>query len=162
LHKAEQRGLEIPSDVAFFIAESFPNNVRQLEGAINRLGAHCRLLNVPITEQLVQQTLREMLPCSPKQKISVVQILRAVAAVFQIRVNELTGNSRAKKIATARQIAMFLAKEMVKEPLTSLGSAFGKTHSTILHACKCIEKKISADETLRRQIDMVRRKVGTC
>lgn len=157
LHKAEQRGLEIPKDVAFFIAESFSNNVRQLEGAINRLGAHCRLLNVPITEQFVQQTLRDMLPCAPMQKINVVQVLRAVAVVFQIRVNELTGNSKVKKVSLARQVAMFLAKEFVKEPVTAIASAFGKTHSTILHACNCIEKRTaSEDEALFRQIDMVR------
>jgi chromosomal replication initiator protein len=158
-HKAEQKGLHLPHNVAFFIAEHIHNNVRQLEGAVNRLSAHCRLLNLNITEELVTRTLREMLQQAPREKISVEQILKSVATIFQVRVSDLKGSMRTKDIALPRQVAMYLAKEMISESLMMLGASFGKTHSTILHACKSIEKKVATDETLRRQIGMVRRNI---
>jgi chromosomal replication initiator protein len=161
MHKAEQKGLHIPHNVAFFIAEHIHNNVRQLEGAINRLSAHCRLLDLNITEELVSKTLREMLQSAPREKISVEQILKSVAAVFQVRVSDLRGSTRTKDVVLPRQVAMYLAKEMINESLIMLGISFGKTHSTILHACKNIEKKVATDETLRRQIGMVRRNIDS-
>ena len=158
--KAEQKGLHIPHNVAFFIAEHIHNNVRQLEGAINRLSAHCRLMNLNITEELVTKTLREMLQQAPHEKISVEQIIKSVATVFQVRVSDLKSSTRTKDIALPRQVAMYLAKEMINESLIMLGASFGKTHSTILHAYKNIEKKVATDENLRRQIGMVRKNIG--
>lgn len=160
-HKAQQKGLEIPSEIAFFIAEHIYNNVRQLEGAVNRLSAHCRLMNLRITEDLVQKTLREMLQKAPGQKVSVEQILKCVAAVFQVRVSDLKGTIRTKEVALPRQVAMYLAWKWINESLQMLGASFGKTHSTILHACKNIEKRIADDDILRRQINMVERNIST-
>lgn len=159
-HKAQQKGLNIPNNIAFYIAEHIFNNVRQLEGAVNRLSAHCRLMNLNITEELVEKTLREMLQHAPRQKISVEQILKCVAAVFQVRVSDLRGTARTKDVALPRQVAMYLAWKWINESLQMLGASFGKTHSTILHACKSIEKKISDDDTLRRQINMVERSIS--
>lgn len=159
-HKAIQRGLDIPSKVAFFIAEHIFNNVRQLEGAVNRLSAHCRLMDLRITEELVENILREMLQSAPKQRISVEQILKSVATVFEVRVSELKGTGRTKDVALPRQVAMYLACKLIKESLQMLGASFGKTHSTLLHACKTIEKKLAEDETLRRQIGMVERNIA--
>jgi chromosomal replication initiator protein len=159
-HKAQQKGLSIPNNIAFFIAEHIYNNVRQLEGAVNRLSAHCRLMNLTITEELVEKTLREMLQQAPAQKISVEQILKSVATVFQVRVSDLRGTARTKEVALPRQVAMYLAWKWINESLQMLGASFGKTHSTILHACKTIEKKIADDETLRRQISMVERNIS--
>lgn len=161
LNKAEMKGLKIPSGVAFFIAEHVQNNVRQLEGAVNRLSAHCRLMELNITEELVEETLKEMLQKSPNERISVEQILKSVATVFQVRVSDLRGSTRTKTVALPRQVAMYLAKEMINESLMMLGAHFGKTHSTILHACKNIEKKVQTDEILRRQIGMIRRNIGS-
>jgi chromosomal replication initiator protein len=159
-YKAEQKGLHIPHKIAFFIAEHIHHNVRQLEGAINRLSAHCRLMNLNITEELVEKTLREIMQQAPHEKITVDQILKSVAAVFQVRVSELRGSIRTKEIALPRQVAMYLAKEMINESLIMLRGAFGKkTHSTIIHACKNIEKKLAVDENLRRQVGMVRRSI---
>lgn len=159
-HKAQQKGLEIPNNVAFFIAEHIYNNVRQLEGAVNRLCAHCKLLDLNITEELVEKTLREMLQQAPNKKISVEQILKSVAAVFQVRVSDLKGSTRTKDIALPRQVAMYLAYKMINESLQMLGASFGKTHSTILHACKSIEKKVATNDILRRQIGMVERNIA--
>lgn len=158
-HKAQQKGLKIPNDVAFFIAEHIYNNVRQLEGAINRLSAHSRLMDMSITEELVEKTLKEMLQHAPRQKISVEQILKSVAAVFQVRVSDLKSAARTKEVALPRQVAMYLACKLIKESLQILGAYFGRTHSTLLHACKNIEKKVACDEMLRRQISMVERNI---
>lgn len=158
-HKAELKGLHIPHKVAFFIAEHIYHNVRQLEGAINRLSAHCRLLDLNITEELVSKTLREMFQQAPRDRISVEQILKSVAAVFQVKVSDLKGSNRTQDIALPRQVAMYLAKEMINESLNMLGASFGKTHSTILHAYKNIEKKVATDDNLRRQIGMIRRNI---
>lgn len=159
-NKAQQKGLNIPNPIAFFIAEHIYNNVRQLEGAVNRLSAHCRLMNLTITEEFVEKTLREMLQHAPTQSISVEQILKCVAAVFQVRVSDLKGTVRTKDVALPRQVAMYLAWKWINESLQMLGASFGKTHSTILHACKSIEKKIIDDDTLRRQITMVERNIS--
>jgi chromosomal replication initiator protein len=158
-HKAQQKGLTLPNQIAFFIAEHIYNNVRQLEGAVNRLSAHSRLMNLAITEELVEKSLREMFQQAPGQKITVEQILKSVAAVFQVRVSDLKGTMRTKEIALPRQVAMYLAWKWINESLQMLGVSFGKTHSTILHACKNIEKKIADDEMLRRQISMVERSI---
>jgi chromosomal replication initiator protein len=155
--KAEAKGLKLPNKIAFFIAEHIYNNVRQLEGAVNRLTAHCRLLRLEITEEFVEKTLREMLQALPAQKVTIDSILKSVAAVFQVKVSDLKGSTRTKEVALPRQVAMFLAKEMVNESLVMLAASFGKTHSTLLHACKAIEKRSGEDQMLKRQIDMVRR-----
>ena len=160
-HKAQQKGLNLPNHIAFFIAEHIYNNVRQLEGAVNRLSAQSRLMNLSITEEIVEKTLREMLQQAPRQKVSVEQILKSVAAVFQVRVSDLKSATRTKEVALPRQVAMYLAWKWINESLQMLGASFGKTHSTILHACKMVEKKISEDETLRRQIGMVERNINT-
>ncbi len=156
-HKADLKELKIHNNVAFFIAEHIYSNVRQLEGAINRLTAHCRLLGQDVTEELVEETLSELFQTAPKRRVSVENILKSVATVFEVRVSELKGTSRTKEVALARQVAMYLSKEMIRESLVMIGASFGKTHSTILHACKTIENKIKKDEFLRRQIALCRR-----
>lgn len=159
-NKAKQRGLELPSKIAFFIAEHVYHNVRQLEGAINRLSAQSRILDFALTEEFVEKTLSEMFQQVSSQRITVEQILKSVAAVFQVRINDIKGTVRTKDIALPRQIAMYLACKWIKESLQVLGTSFGKTHSTLLHACKTIEKRLSEDETLRRQVNMVERSIN--
>lgn len=158
-HKAQQKGLMIPNKVAFFIAEHIYSNVRQLEGAINRLSAYARMLDQEITVELVENSLGELFQLPPKQKISVENILKSVATVFEVRISDLKGTSRTKEVTLPRQVAMYLAKEMMNESLMMIGASFGKTHSTILHACKTIENKIKKDESLRRQIALCRRHI---
>lgn len=158
-HKAELKGLHIPNKIAFFIAEHIYSNVRQLEGAVNRLSAHSRLLDLELTEEFVENTLEELFQMAPIAKISVEHILKSVATVFQVRVSDLRSTLRTKEIALPRQVAMYLAKEMINESLIMLGASFGKTHSTILHAWKNIDKKISQDDHLRRMVNMVKRNI---
>lgn len=157
-YKAEQKGFRIPQKVAFFIAEHIFNNVRQLEGAINRLSAYCRMMNLDATEEVVEKTLSELFQYSPKKKVSVDHILASVATIYDVRVSDLKGSGRSKDVAFPRQVAMYLAKELLNDSLMKLSSAFGgKTHSTLLHAWKKIASQMESDETLRRQIEMAKR-----
>jgi len=159
-HKAEQKGLDLPNEIAFFMAEHLYNNVRQLEGAVNRLNAHCRLLNAPLTREFVINTLGEMFQQSPKNLITVEQVLKGVESIFQVPVRDIRSKKRTKEIALARQVAMYLAKQLVNDSLVSLAVYFEKTHSTILHAFDTIEQKIQEDDKLKRQIDLVKRNLG--
>ncbi|MBS0635244.1 MAG: chromosomal replication initiator protein DnaA [Verrucomicrobia bacterium] len=156
-HKAEQRGFLLSSNVAFHIAEHIHQNIRQLEGALNRLSAYAKLMNIAITEDLVEKTLRDMFQLAPREKISIENILKSVATVFQVKASDLKSATRTKEIAIPRQVAMFLAKELINESLVMIGEFFGRTHSTVLHACKSIEKEVHENETLRRQVEMVKR-----
>lgn len=156
-YKAEKKGIKIPNKVAFFIAEHIFNNVRQLEGAVNRLTAYAGLMQSEITQDLVERTLSEMLQYVPQKKVTVESILRSVSSMFNVRVQDLRGNTRKKEVAFPRQVAMYLAKELINESLIKLASAFGgKTHSTLLHSWNKIRKQIESDETLRRQIQMTK------
>ena len=156
-YKAELRGLKIPSKVAFFIAEHIYHNVRQLEGAINRLGAYASMLGQEVTQDMVENTLGELLSYVPQKKITVENILKSVSSMFNVRVQDLRSNKRNKEIAFPRQVAMYLAKELINESLMKLASSFGgKTHSTLLHSWNKIKKQLEQDETLRRQIHMTK------
>ncbi|MFZ4772651.1 MAG: chromosomal replication initiator protein DnaA [Chlamydiia bacterium] len=156
-HKAEKKGMTIPNSIAFFIAEHIFSNVRQLEGAINRLGAYCRMCGMDVTQELVEKTLGEMLQFVPKKRVTVESILKSVASMFNVRVNDLKSTSRTKEIAFPRQVAMYLAKELINESLVKLASSFGgKTHSTLLHSWTKIKKQMENDEKLKRQIVMTK------
>ena len=156
-HKAELRGIRLPPKIALFIAEHIFNNVRQLEGAVNRLSAYARLIGKDVTEEVVENTLGELLQHNPKKSISVDNILRCVSTLSEISISELRGTSRTKKVALYRQVAMYLAKELMTDSLVKLASAFGgKTHSTLLHAWRKINQQLQKDETLRRQIEIAR------
>lgn len=160
-HKSEIRGLNIPNQIAFFIAEHIYNNVRQIEGAINRLSAHSRLMSEQLNEEIVEKILAELFQSNaPHRKISVEGILKSVATVFEVKISQIKGGVREQDIALARQVAMYLAKEMIDDSLTKIAASFGgKTHSTLLHSWKKISNRIQVDETLKRQVQMVRRNI---
>ena len=157
-HKAELRGIRLPHKIALFIAEHIFHNVRQLEGAINRLSAFSRLINKEVTEDVVENTLGELFQQHPQKRVDVENILKCVSAIFEVRISDLKGTSRTKDVALPRQVAMYLAKELMTDSLMKLASAFGgKTHSTLLHAWKKIREKLQSDESLRRQVEIARR-----
>ena len=157
-YKAELKGIRLPQKIAFFIAEHIYNNVRQLEGAINRLSAYCKMLGLDITEETVERSLSELFQLAPSKKISVENILKSVSLIFEVKISDLKSDSRSKDVAFPRQVAMYLAKELINESLMKLSAAFGgKTHSTLLHAWKKISGQVAQDERLRRQIDMAKR-----
>ncbi len=159
-YKAESMKLTLSNDIAFYIAEHIYNNVRQLEGAINRLSAYCRLMHLKPTQDVVDSTLSEMFQSPICSKISVDRIIYSVASMFNVRENDLRGTSRAKEIAFPRQIAMYLAKELLGDSLMKIASAFGgKTHSTLLHAWKKISLRLESDEILKRKVQITKQSI---
>jgi len=158
LNKAQQRSLKLSNAVAFFIAERMYSNIRQLEGAINRLYAYCHLMNLEPTREIAENVLDEMLHYIPKEQVTVDNIMESVASFFEVKVSDLKGDVRLKNIAFARQVAMFLAKELIDDSLMKIASSFGgKTHSTLLHAWKKITDELKENETLSRQIQMIKK-----
>jgi chromosomal replication initiator protein len=158
--KSLQKGFSIPNSVAFFIADHIYHNVRQLEGAINRLAAHCRLTQTPLTEEIAENLLKETLYSSSPNKITVESILKSVATVFEVRMGDLKGETRVKEIALPRQVAMYLAKELMQESLMKLASSFGgKSHSTLLHSWKKISLEMEKNPLLKKQIFMARKNI---
>lgn len=158
--KSLQKGFSIPNSVAFFIADHIFHNVRQLEGAINRLAAHCRLTETPLTQEVAENLLKETLYSSSPNKISVESILKSVATVFEVRMSDLKGETRVKEIALARQVAMYLAKELLQESLMKLASSFGgKSHSTLLHSWKKISLEMEKNPVLKKQIFLARKNI---
>jgi chromosomal replication initiator protein len=144
--------------VALFIAQHIYHNVRQLEGAINRLSAYSRLIGQEVTPEVAESTLGELLHPSQQKKISVDHILKCVSTLSEVSISDLRGSSRSKNVALYRQVAMYLAKELMTDSLSKLASSFGgKTHSTLLHAWKKIKDLLQKDETLRHQIEIARR-----
>jgi len=159
-NKAELKSLQISNDVAFFIAEHIYHNVRQLEGAINRLCAHARFQGTELSIEAAERILNELVQPVHQKKISVESIFQSVAAVYEVRISDLKGDSRQKNIAFARQVAMYLAKEMIEDSLIKLAASFGgKTHSTLLHAWKKISDQLQSNEELSRQLQMIRRNI---
>jgi chromosomal replication initiator protein len=159
-HKAEMRGLRLSHPIALFIAKHIFHNVRQLEGAINKLTAFSKLIGKELTEEVIETTLGELFQHEPRHRISIENILRCVAAIFEVRISDLKGSSRTKDIALARQVAMYLAKELMTDSLMKLASAFGgKTHSTLLHGWKKVREQLEKDDRLRKQVEMARSKL---
>lgn len=160
-NKAQQKDAIIPNEVAFFIAEHIYSNVRQLEGAINRLCAYSKLMHSEIDIKTAEIFLKEMFQYKATGEITVEAILKGVASLFEVKISDLKSNTRLKNIAYARQVAMYLAKELMKDSLVTIASSFGgKTHSTLLHAWKKIAEKAKQDETLSRQIQMIKRNLN--
>lgn len=159
-HKAELKGMTLQNRVAFFIAEHVYNNVRQLEGAINRLSAYCRLMHEEATEDVAKQTLSEIFEPPEKPMVTIDGILNQVSTTFNVTIEDLKGSSRVKKFAEPRQVAMYLAKEMLSDSLSQVASCFGgKKHSTVIHAWKKVAKQVENDEGLLEQIKQTKQKL---
>ena len=160
-HKAEQRGLQIHPSIAFFIAEHIYANVRQLEGAINKLCAYAQIMQVPLSKETVAEILSEVFQQTPGKEVSIEDILQVVATLFEVRISDIKGDSRVQDIILARQIAMYLAKELLTDSLSKMASFFGgKTHSTLLHAWKKISEKLKKDDSLKRQVELARQQIS--
>lgn len=149
--KAQRYQVILPDDVSFFIAERFRSNVRDLEGALNRVIANSNLTGNPINMDLVKTALKDLLLLQDKQ-ISIDNIQKTTAEYYKIRVADLLSKRRSRSVARPRQVAMALSKELTNHSLPEIGDAFGgRDHTTVLHACRKInelrqtEQKIEED-----------------
>lgn len=145
--KAQNSGMEVPNDVLTLIAEQVTDNVRELEGALTRVHAMASLNRQPLTRALAEQTLQDFF--SSDVEITPTDIITTTAQYFQLTFDDLVGTSRTKNIAMARQIAMYMTREMTNLSLVDVGEIFGgRDHSTVMHACK----KISSEMSEKREV----------
>lgn len=142
IKKAQQNLVTLPEDVAFFIAKRIKSNVRDLEGALQRVMAFSRFTNQPLSIDMAQEALKDLLALHQKL-VTLESIQKTVGEYFKVRVSELLSKKRTRSIARPRQIAMALAKELTNHSLPEIGEAFGgRDHTTVLHACrKVVELK---------------------
>ncbi|MBT8141285.1 MAG: chromosomal replication initiator protein DnaA [Gammaproteobacteria bacterium] len=153
MQKAELAQIQLPENVAFFIAQNIRSNVRELEGALRRVVANARFTGQPISLDFAKQALRDLLAVQEKL-ISIENIQKTVASYFKIRVNDLTSKTRTRSIARPRQVAMALAKELTRHSLPEIGKAFGgRDHSTVIHAQKKIKALRESDHRMREDYD---------
>lgn len=146
--KAEQANVSVPDDVAFFIAERFKSNIRELEGALKRVIAHAHFTGQPITQDFARQALKELLAVHDKP-VTIEKIQKQVAAYYKIRVADLLSSRRTRSITRPRQLAMSITKQLTRHSLPEIGGAFGgRDHTTVLHACRKIVELRCEDSLL--------------
>lgn len=145
MKKAEQAGVSLPSEVAFFIGKRIHSNVRELEGALRRVMATANFTGQPITLEFAKEALKDLLSLQAKL-VTVENIQKTVADYYKIRLSDLLSSRRNRTIVRPRQIAMALAKELTALSLPEIGARFGgKDHSTILHACRKTQELCGTD-----------------
>lgn len=145
-------GIDLPEDVAHFIAESVSSNVRELEGALTRLHAVCSIQNIPLTVKSAQSALKAIL--QPKiVQLSVDDIKKAVASHFGLKVTEMVSKRRTKNLSFPRHIAMYLCRKHTTASYPEIGNNFGgRDHSSVIHAASVVSSKIQSDEEVRSLI----------
>ncbi|GGF64522.1 chromosomal replication initiator protein DnaA [Alteromonas lipolytica] len=140
MRKAAENNIQLPNEVAFFIAKRLRSNVRELEGALNRVIANANFTGRPITIDFVREALRDLLALQEKL-VTVDNIQKTVADYYKIKVSDILSKRRSRSVARPRQVAMALAKELTNHSLPELGNLFGgRDHTTVLHACRKIEQ----------------------
>ncbi|MEO8400593.1 MAG: chromosomal replication initiator protein DnaA [Gammaproteobacteria bacterium] len=144
MSKAELANINLPYEVAFFVAKRIRSNVRELEGALKRIIANAHFTGKPITVDFVKDALRDLLALQDKL-ITIENIQKTVAEYYKVKIADLLSKRRSRSVARPRQMAMALAKELTNHSLPEIGDAFGgRDHTTVLHACRVIaEFKLS-------------------
>ena len=154
--KAEQSGIDLDSDVAFFIARRIQANIRELEGALRRVIVTTQFSKRPITIESTKDALKDMISAHAKM-ITLDNIQRTVAKYYNIKIQDLTGARRTRSIARPRQIAMALAKELTSHSLPEIGESFGgRDHTTVLHAVRKIEELRESDSKISDDYNLLR------
>ncbi len=155
--KAEQRHAAVPQKVLEFLAHKITSNVRELEGALNRITAHATLVGRDISLETVQDVLQDLLRANDR-RASIEDIQRKVAEHFNMRLAEMVSVRRARAVARPRQIAMYLAKQLTPRSLPEIGKKFGgRDHTTVLHAVKRVEELMAQDRSLAEEVHLLRK-----
>lgn len=161
VNKALQANIELPSDVAFFIAKRINSNIRELEGALRRVMASARFTGRVIDLAFTKEALRDLLALQDKL-VSVDNIQKTVAEYYKIRVADLLSPRRTRSITRPRQIAMALAKELTSHSLPEIGESFGgRDHTTVLHACRKVNELKESDLRIAEDYSNLCRKLTT-
>ncbi|HUA51488.1 MAG TPA: chromosomal replication initiator protein DnaA, partial [Candidatus Sulfotelmatobacter sp.] len=155
--KAEQLQAQIPQKVMEFLAHKIQSNVRELEGALNRIVAHATLVGRDITLESTQEVLHDLLRANDR-RVTIEEIQKRVAEHYTIRIADMSSARRARAVARPRQVAMYLAKVLTSRSLPEIGRKFGgRDHTTVMHAVRKIEELKAADPALAEDVELLRR-----
>lgn len=158
--KAQIRGIDIPLESLDFVAKQIPTNIRELEGALNRIFAYCELNNSKPDLPTVTNIMGGLLAGSKRRGVTAKQILEKTADFYDIGLEEITGSKRDKEIVVPRQIAMYIMREELHLSFPKIASEVGKKdHTTIMHGVEKIEKEIDSNEQLRQEISLIRERL---
>ena len=155
--KVEKLGVNVPPKVLEYLAHKITSNVRELEGAMNRISAHATLVGRDITLESTQDVLHDLLR-SYERRVTIEEIQRQVASHYQLRIGDMHSARRSRSIARPRQIAMYLAKQLTQHSLPDIGRRFGgRDHTTVLHAVKRIDELCMIDKNFQEDVEFLRR-----
>ncbi len=159
--KAQQEKLYIPNDVLVFIAKNVVSNIRELEGALNRVIAYSSLTETDISVELAEEALKEILNAANTKVITVDHIIDVVSRYFDLRPEEFKSQKRSRSIAFPRQIAMYLCRDIIGLSLPKIGNEFGgRDHTTVIHAIDKIEKDMAENVETKRAIEELTRNIS--
>ena len=161
MNKAQQSNIDLPPEVAFFIAKRIRANVRELEGALKRVIANAHFTGSLITLDFVQEALKDLLALQEKL-VSIDNIIKTVGEYYKIKVSELLSKKRSRSVVRPRQVAMALCKELTNHSLPEIGEAFGgRDHTTVLHACRLIRQLVDSGSDLAEDFSNLIRILST-
>lgn len=155
--KANASGVPVPGKVLEYLAHKITTNVRELEGALNRLIAHADLVGRPVTLETTQDVLKDMLKAH-ERRVTIDDIQRKVAEHWNIRLTDMSSARRARAVARPRQVAMYLAKNLTSRSLPEIGRKFGnRDHTTVMHAVSRVTELIQEDPTFGESVELLKR-----
>ena len=159
--KAEQKSMKLTPEVLEFLADKITNNVREMEGALNRLAVHASLQDSEVTVDLVKDVLKDLLRTNSR-KITIDEIQKKVVEHYNIKLSDMHSPRRSRSVARPRQVAMYLAKSITTRSLPEIGRKFGgRDHTTVIHAIKTIEEIMVNDPSLAEDIELLTRILQT-
>jgi len=157
--KSQERGVSFSEEILDYIASNIQRNIRELEGALNRLVAYQKINNQNPNLEITKSLLRSLF-LSPNKVANPKKIIQTVAEFYDLKEREILSNSRKKEIVKPRQVAMFLLREVLKGSYPFIGRKFGgKDHTTAIHACEKIQKELEADEGLSNEVELIRQRI---
>jgi len=155
--RANRAGVEVPANVMEFLARKITSNIRELDGALNRLIAHANLFDRPFTLETAHEVLCDVLKAFDR-RVTIHEIQKCVAEHWSIRVTEISSARRSRNIARPRQVAMYLSKQLTEKSLLDIGRHFGdRDHTTVMHAVARVTALIETDAAFAEDIEMLRR-----
>ncbi|MDN6041333.1 MAG: chromosomal replication initiator protein DnaA [Acetobacter sp.] len=155
--KAAASGVIVPTKVLEFLAHKITSNVRELEGALNRLIAHANLFGRPVTLEATQDVLHDILKAHDR-RVTIEEIQKKVAEHWNIRLTDMSSARRARVVARPRQVAMYLAKQLTSRSLPEIGRKFGnRDHTTVMHAVSRVEEIMACDSAFAEDVELLRR-----
>jgi chromosomal replication initiator protein len=155
--KAARAGVDVPVKVLEFLAHKITSNVRELEGALNRLVAHSNLFGRPVTLESTHEVLHDILKAHDR-RVTIEEIQKKVAEHYSIRLTDMSSARRARAVARPRQVAMYLAKQLTSRSLPEIGRKFGnRDHTTVMHAVSRVTELMERDGTFAEDVELLRR-----